>query len=123
MPFAGTEADLRKAKRYPMSAAVTFCWNPGVGTLEEGRGTTLDISSNGVFVITEAAPRAGDRLELEICLRLSEHEFKFVRFHGEGKVVRTIKGLSQSGFAAEVLFQTESINSPLSGVTRIYGRP
>ena len=114
MPFAGAQkVSLRKAKRYPMSAAVTFCWDPGAGILQEGQGTTLDISSCGVFVITDAVPRAGGRLELEIDLRPTGRDSRLVRFHGEGVVVRTIKNGAESGFAAEVLFQTEGLDSPV----------
>ena len=106
--------DLRKANRYSMSAPVSFCWDSGDGILQEGQGTALDVSSRGVFVITEATPRVGGQLELEIYLRGPGRESKLVRFHGEGKVVRTIKNGRESGFAAEVLFQTEGLDSPFS---------
>jgi hypothetical protein len=115
MPLAGTQnVSLRRTRRYAMSAAVTFCWDPGDGILQEGQGMTLDISSGGVFVITDEVPRAGGRLELEIDLRPTGRDSRLVRFHGEGKVVRTIKNGSESGFAAEVLFQTEGLDSPFS---------
>jgi hypothetical protein len=114
MPFARAEVDLRRAKRYPMSAAVSFCWDPGDGVLREGQGTTLDISSSGVFVITDLALPLGGRLELEIYLRPTGRDSKFVRFHGEGKVVRAAQKGSESGFAAEVLFQPEGSDSALS---------
>jgi|ERR1700687_737439 len=114
MQLAGAQnVSLRRAKRYPMSAAVTFCWDPGEGVLQEGQGMTLDISSCGVFVITDVVPRAGGRLELEIDLRPTGRNSRLVRFHGEGIVVRTIKNGSESGFAAEVLFQTEGLDSPV----------
>ena len=106
------KVNLRKAKRYPMSAAVAFCWDSGGGVSKEGQGTTLDISSCGVFVVTDVVPRAGDRLELEIDLRPNGRESRLVRFNGEGKVVRTITNGSDSGFAAEVLFQTEGVDRP-----------
>jgi len=112
--FAVAKGDLRRDRRYRVSVAVTFCWDPGDGILREGRGTTLDISSRGAFVITDLAPRAGGRLELEIYLRPTGNESRSVCFHGEGKVVRTIKRGSESGFAAEVLFQTQGPDSPFS---------
>jgi hypothetical protein len=114
MPFAGAVVDLRKAKRYVMSAAVSFCWDPGNGILQEGQGTTLDVSSRGVFVITESLPRVGGQVELEVYLRSPSRESKLVRFYGEGKVVRTVTNAPESGFAAEVLFQTEGPDSPFS---------
>jgi len=98
---------LRKAKRYPMSAAVSFCWDPGDGILQEGQGTTVDVSSRGVFVLTDSAPRVGGRLELEVYLNSPGRESKLVRFWGAGKVVRTLKKGRESGFAAEVLFKTQ----------------
>jgi hypothetical protein len=106
--------DLRKAKRYPMHAAVIFFWDPGTGILQEGQGTTLDLSSRGVLVITEMTPRVGGQLELEIYLRSPGRESKLVCFHGEGKVVRRVTRGRESGFAAEVLFQTEDPDSPFS---------
>jgi hypothetical protein len=112
MPSVGAEVDLRRAKRYPMSAAVSFCWDLGDGVLQEGHGTTLDISSNGVFVITDLALRTGGQLELEIYLRPTAQDSKFVRFHGEGKVVRTTQKGTECGFAAEVLFQPDGSDSP-----------
>jgi hypothetical protein len=121
MPF-GAEVELRRARRYPLSAAVTFCWDPGDGILQEGHGITLDISSSGVFVITDLVPRAGGRLELEIFLSPAGRQSKFVRLHGEGKVVRTNMTGAKSGFAAEVLFQPEGSDSSFSGngTTRFY---
>lgn len=115
MPFAGAQkASLRRANRYPMSAAVTFWWDPGEGVLQEGQGMTLNISSCGVFVISNLVPRAGGRLELEIDLRPTGKDSRLVRLHGEGVVVRTVNQGSESGFAAEVLFQTEGLDSPFS---------
>jgi hypothetical protein len=114
MPLAGVELDLRKAKRYSMSATVSFCWIPGDGVLQEGQGITADISSRGVFVITDLALRAGDHLELDVYLQAPGAESRSVHFHGEGRVVRTTKKGGESGFAAEVLFQTEGPDSPFS---------
>jgi hypothetical protein len=114
MPFATVELDLRRAKRYVVNAVVSFCWDPGNGALREGRGTTLDISSRGVFVTTAVVPQAGVQLELDIDLRSLTPEWKPLRFHGEGKVVRTIERGLDSGFAAEVLFQTETSEATFS---------
>ena len=114
MSFATVELDLRRAKRYVVNAGVCFCWDPGNGALREGRGTTLDISSRGVFVIADVVPQTGVQLELDIDLRSLTPEWKTLRFHGEGKVVRIIEKGPDSGFAAEVLFQTETSDATLS---------
>lgn len=113
-PVAVAKVDQRRDRRYLMGAAVAFCWDAGDGILREGQGTTLDVSSRGAFVVTGLAPQVGDRLELEIYLRPNGCESKIVCFHGEGKVVRTLKKGSESGFAAEVLFQTQDPDNPLS---------
>jgi PilZ domain len=118
MPFAGAGVDLRRAKRYPMTAAVTFCWYPGDGVLHEGRGASLDISSGGVFVVSDSVPRVGAQLEIDIYLRPTEQELEFVRLRGEGRVVRTQRKGSQMGFAAEVLFRAEGTDSPLTEFER-----
>jgi len=112
--YVVAKGDLRRDRRYRMSVAVTFCWDPGDGVLREGSGTTLDISSRGAFVITDLVPRAGGRLELEVHLKPTGRESRFVCFRGEGKVVRTTKNGSESGFAAEVLFQTQGSDAPFS---------
>jgi len=101
-----------------MTAAVTFCWHPGDGVLHEGRGASLDISSGGVFVVTDSAPRVGAQLEIDIYLRPTDQEPNFVRLHGEGRVVRAEKKGSQMGFAAEVLFRSEGTDSPLTEFER-----
>jgi PilZ domain len=116
--FTGAGVDLRRAKRYPMIAAVTFCWHPGDGVLHEGHGLSVDISSGGVFVVTDSVPRIGAQLEIDIYLRPTGQESEFVRLHGEGKVVRTDKKDSQVGFAAEVLFRSEGTDSPLTEFER-----
>lgn len=112
--FVGTEIDLRKARRYSISAVVSFCWDSGNGFLHEGHGTTLNVSAHGVFVRTGFTPRVGGQLELEICMKSPGPESKAVLFHGEGRVVRTIQEGPESGFAAEVLFQTETADTDFS---------
>ena len=94
-----------------MSAAVSFCWDSGIGFLHEGEGTTVNVSTRGVFVRTEFIPRIGVQLELYIYMSLPGPDARKIHFHGEGKVVRTTQKSSESGFAAEVLFQTGSSNS------------
>ena len=107
--------DLRKAKRYPLSAPASFWWERADGILQEGRGTTLDISSLGVFILATLSPPAGVHLEVEVSLRAASGAPKSVQLHGEGKVVRTGRKGSEPGFAAAVVFQTESSDSSLFG--------
>jgi len=99
--------DLRRAKRYPQSAPVSFWWERADGILQECQGTTLDISSQGVFVVATPSPPAGVPVEVEVYLPSASGAPKSVLLHGEGRVVRVGRKGRESGFAAEVLFQTE----------------
>ena len=107
--------DLRKAKRYSLGAPVAFWWERADGVLQEGRGTTLDISSLGVFIVATLSPPTGVHLEVEVSLRAASGAPKSVQLHGEGKVVRAGRKGSEAGFAAAVLFQTESSGSSIFG--------
>ena len=107
--------DLRKAKRYPLSAPVSFWWERADGILQEGRGTTLDISSLGVFILATPSPPAGVHVEVEVSLRAASGAPKSVQLHGEGKVVRAGRKGQEPGFAAEVVFQAQSSGGSFFG--------
>lgn len=107
--------NLRKAKRYPVSAPVSFWWERADGILQEGRGTTLDISSLGVFIVAALSPPAGVHLEVEVSLPSASGAPKSVQLYGEGKVVRTGRKGSEPGFAAAVVLQTPTSGSSLFG--------
>ena len=106
--LAGGEKDARKAKRYPLKVPVIFCWERKGGVLQEARGTTLDFSYRGVFIVSDFAPLVGAHLELEVYLPSASGEHKSVRLHGEGKVVRASRKGTVLGFAAEVVLQTDT---------------
>jgi hypothetical protein len=108
------QLNLRRGKRYPQSAAVSFWWERANGILQEGQGTTLDISSHGVFVVVTPPPPAGVHLELKVYLPSASGAPKSVQLHGEGKVVRVGRKGRELGFAAEVIFQTESSGDSFS---------
>jgi hypothetical protein len=108
--------DLRKTKRYPLSAPVCFCWEGAGGILQEGEGTTRDISVRGVFVVTKSPPPPGVLLELDVYPPSPNGVPKSMRLHGEGKVIRvSARQGPESGFAVEAMFQTENSGSPLFG--------
>lgn len=107
--------DLRKAKRYPLSAPVSFWWERADGILQEGHGTTLDISGLGVFILATLSPPAGVQLEVEVSLPAASGAPKSVQFHGEGKVVRAGRKGPEPGFAAAVVFQTENSGGAIFG--------
>ena len=68
---------------------------------------TLDISYQGVFVVSEATPRLGGHLEIEVYLKAANRESIAPRFVGEGTIVRIGEKGQSRGFAAEVLLQAE----------------
>jgi hypothetical protein len=109
--------ELRKAKRYSLSAPASFWWRRGDGVLQEGHGTTLDISTLGVFVVTTFFPPVGRHLEIEVHLPAASGVRRSVQLRGEGKVVRAgrIGPGSESGFAAQVIFQSPSSGSSFFG--------
>jgi len=104
--------ELRKSRRYHLTAPA-FCWfKRSDGTLQEAQGTTRDISDRGVFVVAELLPFPGAHVELDVYLPSAGLTPRSVQLHGEGIVLRVGEvGTSQSGFAAEVLFQTESYDA------------
>jgi hypothetical protein len=105
--------ELRKTRRYRLSAPAFYCWERADGTLQEAQGTTCDISSRGVFVLTDALPPAGAHLELNVHLPSLSGTPSTVQLTGEGTVLRVARaGAGQSGFAADVTFHTESSDSP-----------
>lgn len=99
--------ELRKAKRYRVSAPAFFWWEQPDGTLREGNGTTWDVSSSGVGIIAGAAPSVGTHLQVEVHLPSAETAGNAAELQGEGRVVRIeLKKETIKGFAAEVDFQT-----------------
>jgi len=107
--------DLRRAKRYPLSAPVSFWWERADGILQEGRGTTLNISGLGVFIVATLSPPAGMHVEVEVSLPAAIGAPKAIQLHGEGRVVHVGRRGSESGFAAAVLFQAQSSGNSFFG--------
>ena len=101
--------ELRRATRYPVSAPVSYSWESSDGTLREAQGITHDICDRGVFILARDVPPLGKCVELDVHLPAVAETGRAVVLHGEGTVVRTIpRGAKQSGFAAAVVFRTES---------------
>lgn len=99
--------NLRKAERYSVKAAVSFWWDSD-GEVQEAGGTTRDISSYGVFVVSTLLPPIGEYLEIDVYLPSLPGTEKSIEMHGGGKVVRASTEGSETGFAAQIeLWQTE----------------
>lgn len=105
--------ELRKTKRYRLSAPAFYCWERADGILQEAQGMTRDMSSRGVFILAESLPPPGAHLELKVYLPSLSGARRSVQLNGEGTVLRAGRAeVGQSGFAAEVILHTESSDSP-----------
>ncbi len=112
--------ELRKAKRYPLSAPAAFWWAPQDRKPRSGKGVTRDINTFGVYVLTDTLPPVGARVQMEIVLPKLADNGSGMHLHGEGVVLRGESrgsqgaGSSEAGFAASVQFYPEAAASVLS---------
>ena len=60
--------ELRKAKRYRLSAPAVFEWASQGGDPHGGQGVTRDVNASGVYVFADALPPVGALVHLEILL-------------------------------------------------------
>jgi hypothetical protein len=88
--------DLRQKKRYQLKAAATFSWKDRDGSTMQGQGYTRDISSSGVFVLTEQRLEAGTAVKMEVVLPSLRSEQSGASLRTQGQVVRS----EEIGFAA-----------------------
>jgi PilZ domain len=103
--------ELRRAKRYRVSAPASFWWEQPDGILQAGKGTTRDVSSFGVAIVADTAPSPGSHLQVEVHFPETEVAGKTAHLQGEGRVVRIERKRDLiQGFAAEVTFQTTPTN-------------
>jgi hypothetical protein len=102
--------ELRKSKRYRLSAHAVFCWESSNGILEERAGTTRDICSTGSFIVADSAPPRNAQVQINVYFpSFLGRADTTVELRGEGKIVRVERqGSSVKGFAAELIFQTGS---------------
>ena len=108
----GEEMELRKAKRYFLTAPVLYTWENEGGMLHAGDGTTRDISIGGAFVFAKSPPPSGVHVKLDLYLPSLAGLPRSLQLHGEGEVVR-VSTAGEAGFAAEVTFQTEGLDGRL----------
>jgi hypothetical protein len=118
--------ELRKSKRYRLSAPVLFMWAPQDGNLQDGKGVTRDINASGVYIVTDALPTVGSLIQLEVLLPKVEFLGAGISMAGEGVVLRVESSGSQGanpgerGFAASMHFYPEGTASALSNL-RAFG--
>jgi len=112
--------ELRKTKRYRLSAQAHFLWAPHEGKPQSGRGITRDMNASGVYVLTDALPPVGALVQLDILLPKLEDPGFGMSLAGEGVVLRVEPhghpgaGAGESGFAASMQFYPEETASVLS---------
>ena len=106
--------ELRKAKRYPVSAPALFMWAPKNEKSQSGRGVTRDINTSGVYIQSDAMPPVGALVQLEILLPKLGDTSPGMHLQGEGIVLRCdYGGASKSGFAASAQFYPDATNAVL----------
>jgi len=107
---------MRRDVRYQIAALVSFWWSYQGELPNEGHGVTYDISQNGVWILTDAIPHVGARIQLTINLPRLEGSRRSARLEGEGIVVRCKKwGAANDnegplGFGASVQLHAEGFD-------------
>ena len=115
-----TVIELRKAKRYQLSAPARFEWALHEGEPQSGKGVTRDINPSGVYVLADDLPPVGALVQLEIRLPKLDAPGFGMSLAGEGVVLRVeppgSRGadISQGGFAASVQFYPDAPASAFS---------
>ncbi len=101
--------ELRRAKRYGLSATALFMWAPQDGRPKNGKGVTRDINTLGVYVQTDSLPPVGARIQMEIVLPKFADSNPGMHLQGEGIVIRCENGeATKCGFAASALFYPDA---------------
>ena len=103
----GELLELRRSRRFTLSAPAFFCWMDLDGKMRERPGMTRDVAMAGAFIVADAVPPLHAAVSVDIYCPGSNG--RIVELHGEGKVTR-VEGSTHtiSGFAAEVMFQAKS---------------
>jgi hypothetical protein len=102
--------EMRRNRRYPLHAPVRFVYASHTGSLQNGEGSTRDISGFGIYVLSNAPPSVGALIQLDVLLPNLEDIAPGMRLCGEGKVlrcdIRDAKDTctTEGGFAASVQF-------------------
>ena len=86
----------RQTKRYRLRTSVKFSWESAQGGTRQGEGCTRDISSSGVFVVTNDRLPLGTTVKLDVALPAPRRETPGASLRTSGHVVRS----EPLGFAA-----------------------
>lgn len=108
---------LDRAKRFEISAPVTFWWSYDKAPAKSGKGITRNISKSGIMVTASECPPAGARIQMNVRIPQSEDRKYGMELHGEGTVVRVDEdaaagsGAKPKRFAASVQFYPEPMEA------------
>jgi len=108
-----SERQLRTFERYALCVPAKFSWSDERGLVQQGCGSTRDISAQGVFIQARTAPLSGSVVTLEVALPSGLAEFPAVTIKAQGQVVRVEHpndGKELRGFAVRnesILLQAE----------------
>ena len=80
--------ELRRATRYRVRSPVLFQWVDAGEVQRQAGGFTRDISTSGVFVISEVLPPVGKAVAYELMLPPLQVEDPSWRLKATGRVVR-----------------------------------
>lgn len=99
----------RALNRYPIRAHVWFQWQGADQGKQETIAATRDISTHGVFILSNSLPSIGASVEVLVSMPPVSTEGNIrLQIRGRGKVVRTETDM---GFAVQLLFHIEGTSS------------
>lgn len=95
--------------RFRIVAPAWFRWQSPDGSLNEGCGTSRDISGNGVFMICYTVPSLRAEVEVSVNMPSTKGNRDGPQFYGKGVAIRVEQGEGRpSGFAAEMTWELEA---------------
>jgi hypothetical protein len=89
----------RRFVRYQLDAPVVFSWKTEGRARRVAEGATRDISTGGIFVVSNELPPSGTELRVEVLLPPLRQGGAEGRIKTTGRVLRTNTGMGASGFA------------------------
>jgi hypothetical protein len=96
--------------RFDITAPASFSWVLPDGGLQEGEGTTRDISAQGVFIYARQVPMTRAAIQVSVSIPSREANGIALKLVGTGFVLRATPPESQpAGFAAAVNFTVAGV--------------
>ena len=97
--------EYRKTVRYAVEVPAIFTWVDQTGTQQRMRGSTLNVSSKGAFIVAPVCPPVGATIRLELFLDLLREALRRVWSVAQARVVRLEQSGTgrMSGFAAATM--------------------